>query len=560
MNFLPVVQRELLVAARNGAGVWFRFVAALGGVGFFALLWMTPVKAQPQLVSDIVFRVLAGALFGFGLLSGSLYTADAMTSEKREGTLGLLFLTELRGYDIVLGKLVSTSLRAAYGVIALVPVLSLPVLVGGVSGGQVVRAVMVILVTLLISLSIGMMASVVAREFRGALMASLLAVGLLSVGLDGGGWLWARVVRTNADPVRTLSPLAAFRWSQAEPRKAPGLHALYQQAWRRQALLALVLLGASSWMIRRYRDRVIESRPGPVGEGKVRRGSLVGYRHVHWGDILERRPYEWFQLVMRPVERGGEILFYALGAGLVVALGVSLAVAGTPTAWWAIGAGLFLLWSMHILLKVHVALAATRGIAEDRASGALELLVVAGQGRDQIIQGHNHALFRQHRVAMILLSCLQFLPLFRLSMDDVDIRHASGIFIGLVYGVAMLWVDLETLAQVGLRQGLKEPSPQAAFRATFLRVLLPGWIGMLPLAVIFLTGAGAGVGFLAFHLWLAWSVYTVYRARKRARIDLEHGFQALAAGLDFDTDDWEMRDDFRRAAGAQYPAGGLRSW
>jgi hypothetical protein len=83
---------------------------------------------------------------------------------------------------------------------------------------------------------------------------------------------------------------------------------------------------------------------------------------------------------------------------------------------------------------------------------------------------------------------------------------------------------------------------------------------MLPLAVIFLTGAGAGVGFLAFHLWLAWSVYTVYRARKRARIDLEHGFQALAAGLDFDTDDWEMRDDFRRAAGAQYPAGGLRSW
>ena len=68
MNFLPVVQRELLVAARKGSGAWFRFAAVLLGTGFFLLLWSTPIRAQPQVVSDVVFRVLASALFGFALL------------------------------------------------------------------------------------------------------------------------------------------------------------------------------------------------------------------------------------------------------------------------------------------------------------------------------------------------------------------------------------------------------------------------------------------------------------------------------------------------------------
>ena len=40
-------------------------------------------------------------------------TADCLSEEKREGTLGLLFLTDLRGYDIV----VSSSSAWAHGVI-----------------------------------------------------------------------------------------------------------------------------------------------------------------------------------------------------------------------------------------------------------------------------------------------------------------------------------------------------------------------------------------------------------------------------------------------------------
>ena len=560
MNFLPVVQRELRVAARKGSGAWFRFGAVLLGLGFFLLLWSTPIRAQPQVVSDIVFRVLATALFGFSLLAGVLFTADALTSEKRAGTLGLLFLTELRGYDIVLGKLAATSLRAVYGVIALIPVLSLPVLVGGVSGGQVFRTVTVILLTLGLSLSLGIVASVFARDFRGALLATLLGVGLLSAGLDGASWGWQRIFRRSALAVQSFSPTAAFRWAHAEPRMAPVRHQAYRLAMKRQCLVVVALLAAASFLVRNYRDRVLETPPSRGEEGKPRKGALVGYRHIHWGLLLEQQPYAWFQMVMRPVPFEFTAVFYGLGLLIGVGLLASMAATTQTAAIWIVGGCLAVLWALHLLLKVQVALMASRGIFEDRNSGALELLVAAGQGRDEILRGHHTALLRQYRVPALVLVGLQFLPLLRLSMSDLPMAAGVGVVVLLIYGILVLAFDLETLAMVGFRHGLREADPQTALRATFLRVMMPGWVGLLPLAMLAALGGGTGLLWFVFHMWLGANAYFVYRARKRARIDIEHGFLALAAGLDFDTDDYELRDDFRRAAGAQYPSGGLRTW
>jgi hypothetical protein len=46
------------------------------------------------------------------LLMGLGGTADCVNQERREGTLGLLFLTNLRRYDVVLGGLASTGLNS----------------------------------------------------------------------------------------------------------------------------------------------------------------------------------------------------------------------------------------------------------------------------------------------------------------------------------------------------------------------------------------------------------------------------------------------------------------
>jgi len=57
------------------------------------------------------------------------------------GTLGLLFLTDLKGHDIVFGKLAASSVNALYSLLAIVPVLGLTLLFGGVSGTQFWRSI-----------------------------------------------------------------------------------------------------------------------------------------------------------------------------------------------------------------------------------------------------------------------------------------------------------------------------------------------------------------------------------------------------------------------------------
>ena len=78
----------------------------------------------------MVFTGVGVVAFGFALLSGLFLTSDCISEEKREGTLGLLFLTDLTGYDVVFGKLAATSLHVFYAMVAIFPVLAIPLLMG----------------------------------------------------------------------------------------------------------------------------------------------------------------------------------------------------------------------------------------------------------------------------------------------------------------------------------------------------------------------------------------------------------------------------------------------
>ena len=48
-----------------------------------------------------LFSLLTGIEFTFALLTGPFLTADCLSRERREGTLGFLFLTDLGGFDVV---------------------------------------------------------------------------------------------------------------------------------------------------------------------------------------------------------------------------------------------------------------------------------------------------------------------------------------------------------------------------------------------------------------------------------------------------------------------------
>src|SRR6266581_1352227 len=115
MSFLPIVERELRAAARRKSTYRIRSWTALLAivVSFFSLMFLWLTRGRGGLGNPL-FTYLTGYAFGLCLLAGVFLTADCLSEEKREGTLGLLFLTDLHGYDVVLGKFVAMLVNALF--------------------------------------------------------------------------------------------------------------------------------------------------------------------------------------------------------------------------------------------------------------------------------------------------------------------------------------------------------------------------------------------------------------------------------------------------------------
>ncbi|MSU35994.1 MAG: ABC transporter permease, partial [Pedosphaera sp.] len=100
MTILPVVDRELRVVSRRPATYWARSVAA--AVALSIAVWWYWVNASGRgslnSLGEQLFWMLAGFTMGYAIFAGITYSSDSVSEEKREGTLGLLFLTDLRGY------------------------------------------------------------------------------------------------------------------------------------------------------------------------------------------------------------------------------------------------------------------------------------------------------------------------------------------------------------------------------------------------------------------------------------------------------------------------------
>ena len=121
--------------------------------------------APTKELAGFLFGVLTGGAVLFALLSGPRSTADCISEEKREGTLGLLFLTDLKGYDVARGKLVAGSLNSFYTVVAMVPMLAIPLLLGGgITLAEFGRMALVTLNALFFSLTLGIWSSSMCRS------------------------------------------------------------------------------------------------------------------------------------------------------------------------------------------------------------------------------------------------------------------------------------------------------------------------------------------------------------------------------------------------------------
>lgn len=184
MNVLPVINRELRAEARHAFTYWLRVIGAGAVIAvacFFILMHGFRVDE-----GAILFAQLHGTLHGALWIMVPLLAADCISRERREGTLGLLFLTPLRARDIVLAKSLAHGLRAATLLLAVLPVITLPLLIGGVSWRQAVASLLLNAAALCLALAAGLVASALSKTWVRSL---LLALGLAVIFAISFSWI-----------------------------------------------------------------------------------------------------------------------------------------------------------------------------------------------------------------------------------------------------------------------------------------------------------------------------------------------------------------------------------
>src|SRR6478735_631165 len=172
MSVLPVIMRELRAQARQSFTYWLRGLGVLtllvGGVWF-----MDESAFEPNVGGFLYGRLHLMTYFAPWLLV-PLGAADCISRERREGTLGLLFLTPLRPPHIVIAKGFVHGLRATTLIVAIVPVLTIPFLLGGVVWQQAALSVVIFADVICWCLAAALVASSLARNTNRAMAFTML--------------------------------------------------------------------------------------------------------------------------------------------------------------------------------------------------------------------------------------------------------------------------------------------------------------------------------------------------------------------------------------------------
>lgn len=184
------LMRELREQARGRALVWLRVLGAASMLGFFLWCWWR-LRAGTGASGIGLFGLLSRFSVGLIWLVGPILTADCIARERREGTLGLLWLTPLRPWQVVGAKTVAHGLRATVAMAAAIPVFTIPLLLGGVGGADVVRLVLLQVSALGLAMVAGLASSAMATGWwKVRVLAAALNAGFLILFVAAYHLMW----------------------------------------------------------------------------------------------------------------------------------------------------------------------------------------------------------------------------------------------------------------------------------------------------------------------------------------------------------------------------------
>jgi hypothetical protein len=453
MTFLPIAVREMQVSARRPMTYYWRCLCALnaGCVTLACLLAGFAGALSAASAGELTFRILSLAGYGIAAVAAALMTADCISQERREGTLGLLFLTDLRGYDIIVGKLARLG-APIYCLAAAFPALGFTLLLGGVSLGDFAGVALALLNTLFFYAAFGLLVS--ARSWNGGSASSSAMLGVLAgsapmvaalAGLDLPGAGLAMLFLTPAGAF--LSALEPASSAVSRPDFLPSLAASHALGW-------LFIAAAGRVVMRPLSGGEDPRQPASARRPRAREADPVAAFYSR------SAPRQSWRLVL-------------LLAGLAAMIALTSACISS-TQWFDIPTFLGIMVGLHLILKYCAANSACRALPSRRKSGELEILLTTPLDGDAILSGSITAIKRQ------LLRPF----LFVLAMDGLLLVLGwckLGPWEGFLWAGAVclevLWFigNLYTLTWLGLFMGLKSSSHAKALGSTLFDILLLPW-------------------------------------------------------------------------------------
>jgi len=479
MNVWPVIVREVRVQARQKFTYSLRMLGAatvLGGL----ILWALSHGLLPGQGGRIFVYVHGALLWAIWILV-PLSTADCVSREMREGTLGLLLLTHLTARDIVFAKGLAHGLRALTLWLAALPIVVIPFLMGGLPWQSVVLSCAINFASLALALAASVLASSYCREWHRSLALAMLigaflvvAYGVvLLVGVFFGfapyipSLAWQNLL-TQPPPLEGFLTGALMMVSGADNVWAMAASRFSSLA-QRGAIVALAvvtllsLLGAGGLLLIAARSI---SRGWQEQSRSARMAKLeqIFCTPMFWTSLLQqwmrwklnRNPIGWLE------QRtwSGRLVMWSWLAVLVGFYSTLVSSGGFYLHHFQ-PIQVALAW----LLMVSVAATASGSFRRERESGVLELLLVSPLNCWQIISGRVRGMWAQFAPAVaLLIGVWLFVATF---------EHNVNGWEGVWFSVSFL-----TLPVIGLYYSLAKTH----FLSAFVWTLLMGYLFPLLLA------------------------------------------------------------------------------
>lgn len=469
----PVIERELRIAAKNE-----KLFLGRGGVavlGFFAAVFaMEGTSGQ----GSLRFLMWCGWLFTHFL--GGLLVCRSITDERREGTLGLLFLTPLRPTEVIGGKLAAQLTIPISMVLALVPAMTIAILAGGVLGSNIFHIAAALLNSAFCSMALGLLLGAWSKEDG--------QPGLTTFALLGFQAFAAMIAMTQFGPfdlhgagglsLLVLSPVPVAIASKAI---SGGGYPLFWEA------IAMSHLGGWIMLVLAGRRCLAIMRNGgepPSLWSRLRRGrAVVSNRGRATPEMLGRNPTEW--LIRRNTSVAASS--WGLCISAIAVMGGFAFFYPSLDAEILLPMGYLFGWGFKLLALT----AGCDAFMREKKNGTLEFILATPMTPEGIRRGFfiglARPLFRAFAVAFLAVVVLVFaLPSLRRE-TDIELVALLATW-GLVIGGDML-----VLVMCGLNKGLTAATPRTAVVLALVQGwLVPGFFTCF-LGVVGTGGSGTGV-------------------------------------------------------------------